>query len=371
MKLLVDFGAIKSGGGAQLAVNFLDQLEGDSALSEDVYLLLPEVGPLAEKKLTGKYRNIYRSPKAYLQRFLFENFHLPRLIRAEKIDRVYTFFGAGVPCPKNVKSIVSVAYPIICYPESPYWGYVGWQDKYRKLFINFLRKRRLRRADRIIAETEIMKARLARELAYPAENIQVLPPTPSSYVSAVEKARGADCVTLLFLSGNDAHKNLWRLPAVAQALYDLDFHDFKFLLTVDRQRYLQSLGDRPVAAEILQKHFEFVGTVAPQAILNLYARASFIVSLSDLESFSNNYMEAWKTGTPVIASDRDFARHICGDSAIYVEPHDSAGVARALVDAAGNAGKIGTMLEAGREKLEALPDFRQRFEALKSCILQV
>ena len=44
------------------------------------------------------------------------------------------------------------------------------------------------------------------------------------------------------------------------------------------------------------------------------------MNLSELESFSNNYMEAWKAGLAQICSDRDFARHICGGSAFYVEP---------------------------------------------------
>lgn len=58
-----------------------------------------------------------------------------------------------------------------------------------------------------------------------------------------------------------------------------------------------------------------------------------ILLLSELESFSNNVLEAFSSRTPLVISDRDWARASCGNGALYVDPHDPDDVARALAQA--------------------------------------
>ena len=53
MKLLIDFGAIKTGGGVQLATNFLNKLGSNTQDVDEVFLLLPDTGPLANIDLSG------------------------------------------------------------------------------------------------------------------------------------------------------------------------------------------------------------------------------------------------------------------------------------------------------------------------------
>src|SRR5262249_52811670 len=130
----------------------------------------------------------------------------------------------------------------------------------------------------------------------------------------------------VFVSGNETHKNLWRLYDIAGHALGGGLRDFVFSLTVTKEAYLRRLAGRTLDPAILDGHFEFLGQVPPQQIMRVYENADCVVSLSDLESFSNNYMEAWKVGLPLIVSDRDFSRAICGDSALYVDPHDAESV---------------------------------------------
>jgi glycosyltransferase involved in cell wall biosynthesis len=39
-----------------------------------------------------------------------------------------------------------------------------------------------------------------------------------------------------------------------------------------------------------------------------------------LESFGNIYLEAMSLGVPILTSDRDFARWVCGESALFFDP---------------------------------------------------
>ncbi|MHC4696108.1 MAG: glycosyltransferase [Planctomycetota bacterium] len=59
----------------------------------------------------------------------------------------------------------------------------------------------------------------------------------------------------------------------------------------------------------------------PQSALAAYYRncqALFLPTL--LESFTATYLEAMHFGVPILTSDLGFARHVCGDAAVYFDP---------------------------------------------------
>jgi glycosyltransferase involved in cell wall biosynthesis len=288
-------------------------------------------------------------------------------MKVERIDTVFTFFGAGLPHPRRVRSVVTVAYPVICYPDSPYWRYIDWEKKARIRILNYLRRRRLKGASKIIAETEIMKSRLIRTLSCAQDKIIVIPPGPSDYV--VSRCEDLGGKAFLFPSGNDSHKNLWRLYAVAQRLIERGMDDFVFVLTVDKKAYIKTLRESVINDKIVNERFRFLGTIEPQRIMDLYNMGDYVVSLSDLDSFSNNYMEAWKTGIPLIVSDRDFSRSICGDSAIYVEPHRTDDVADKFIAIVGDVELRSMLVRAGKERLKLLPNQKERFTRVMEEII--
>lgn len=361
MNILFDFGAIKTGGGVQLAVNFLGLLDRLKPSNMNIFLLIPEIGELSKLCLEGNYAGVFVSPNSFSKRFLFEYIHLHNLIRRHKITHIFTFFGAGLPHPKDVRSVVTVAYPVICYPESTYWKFAGKKDRAYICCLNVLRRSRLRSASAIIAETNVMRERIARSIKFPAAQICVIPPTPSQYVAPVSHQRRVPSHRFLFISGTDSHKNLWRLPAIAQCMLERGVTGFMFLLTSSREAYLKSLK-APVACEnVINRHFTFLGPIPPQRIMEAYSQADIIVSLSDLESFSNNYMEAWTARLPLVVSDRDFSRHICESSAVYVEPHEPANVAEQLSRLSIDISLQAMLVKAGDERLSLLPSQEKRF----------
>lgn len=362
MNILLDFGAIKGGGGAQLGVNFLERLERDPWPECKISLVMPEAGPLSRVRLSAEYEQILISPNAYSRRILFEYIAVRRALKKNRIDKIFTFFGAGLPHPARIHSLVTVAYPIICYSDSQYWRYLDWRYKVRLRLLNYMRRRRLQSASRIIAETDVMKKRLARVLSCPESKIVVIPPAPSEYVELIPNIpeRGGKC--FLFISGNDQHKNLWRLQEVARRLLEKGVGDFFFLLTLSKEQYLTNINERRLTSDpSISERFQFLGAIEPKNIMDAYRRADYVVSLSDLESFSNNYMEAWKVGIPLIASDRDFAHAICGDSAIYAEPHDTEDVANKLCLALSDAALRRRLVERGAQKLRAMQSQGERF----------
>jgi glycosyltransferase involved in cell wall biosynthesis len=340
MAYLFDLASIKEGGGLQLAANFLSAIMTGLPQAKDAgpgfYLL---VNRAMEGRVDKSLPLAGVVPSGLWFRAYYEYFAVPRIIKKYGITTVYTFFGAGLPCLAGARSVVSVAYPIICYPESDYWTYVPLLERLKKYIWNFVRIRRLRKASVVICETKTMKARLSAALGNKADII-ISQPAASGFLNDAPVEERACAVSgsfeILVLSGLAYHKNIWRLYEVARLLHDRGL-SVRFVCSFGREDFLSQVKGMHkgvvIESDLIDEYFDFVGTVKPELIAALYNRCPALINLSDLESFSNNYMEAWKTSTLLICSDRDFAREICRESAFYCEPHDCASVVSAIEQA--------------------------------------
>jgi glycosyltransferase involved in cell wall biosynthesis len=365
-KILIDMSPLKSGGGVQLAYNFLDELTHAEIGSNELYLLVPE-GGFEDYYSHPKISKIISAPHSKIKRTIFESITLPQILVKEKIKTIFTFFGSGLPHPRFIKSVVGVAYPTICYPDSPFWNYLPLKAKYKTALINYYRIKRLSKANIIFVETEIMKKRLMKILPINEKNIFLVPPSPSNYLEAQTLQTSAERRVLL-LSGNSPQKNLWRLYAIAVELKKMNFA-LKFLVSVSERDWRSSLKEEGIDGNLLKEYFEFIGVIHQKDISKAYANVDVLLMLSDLESFSNNHMEAWKVGVPQIVSDRDFARAICRDSAVYIEPHSPQETARTLAEVLNDNQLRQQLVERGKVYLQELPSQKERMQMILKLIL--
>jgi glycosyltransferase involved in cell wall biosynthesis len=63
----------------------------------------------------------------------------------------------------------------------------------------------------------------------------------------------------------------------------------------------------------------------------LYSLASALAYTSLYEGFGLPIVEALACGAPVVAADRPWAREVCGEAALFVEPTDENELAEALL----------------------------------------
>ena len=365
--LLIDFGAIKTGGGVQLATNFLSSILAFKNITGDIYLILPDSGPLSKLNIEGKCVDYLMYPDSYILRKVFELTKYPAFIKKHKIDIVYTFFGSGLPKEGGVKSVVSVAYPIICYPDSDYWKYVSFFYGFKKKIVNRLRRNRIRKADKVVVETDVMALRVHKYLGIEKNNIMTIPPSPSMFIKEKEfvSQSASEKIVFLVLSGLDPHKNLWRLPEIARKLTEANYTNFEFILSVEKSAFVHTYRKYCLGNEhALDTYFNFVGPIPATDIDSVYSRSTFLVNLSDLESFSNNYMEAWKSGLPLICGDTDFAHHICGESAIYVNAHDTDYASSEILKVVEDLNKQAAMVKEGKKRLSHLPDSEEKLKMI-------
>jgi glycosyltransferase involved in cell wall biosynthesis len=167
-------------------------------------------------------------------------------------------------------------------------------------------------------------------------------------------------IRLLYLSAYYAHKNLEIIPHVAAAL-SRRVHDrhFEFVLTLPEEDASKIRG---LAREIgVEESIVNMGHVLISDAVSVYQSCHICFMPSLLESFSANYPEAMATGRPLVATDLDFARAICGDAAVFFEPRSAEAAADAILDLLGNEALWCEKIENGRRALADLPTPADRF----------
>lgn len=348
---LIDAGSIKTGGGVQIALNRLPLLT-QALLNAGYHLsiLLPSTGPLADIKLAENIQ-ILRSPNNWIKRLFFEYLHLPLWMQENRIVGIYTVFGFGLPHPKSVNSIVSTANATTCYPDSIYWQRLEMATKCKRLIYTYLRQRRLRKANCWIFETEIMRNRSVTYLGLPNAKTHVIGPSPTSFIidRPAKDYSQASSYKITLLTGNESHKNLDCLAALCKFLMQKNAHNIQFNLTLTKKQLQNAI---PIDFDLDEiNNINYLGKLPQKQLQGIYDETDIIMNLSELESFSNNYMEAWKAGLAQICSDRDFANHICGKSALYIEPHNANIAAEKIIELLNNKPKLNAMAACGKLQL--------------------
>ena len=105
-----------------------------------------------------------------------------------------------------------------------------------------------------------------------------------------------------------------------------------------------------VAAAGLSDQLVNLGPVEQGLLGALYAQVDAVVLPTLLESFSGVYVEAMTLGVPIITSDRDFARVVCGDAAVCVDPTNPGEIAAAIADLVRDPGRRRDLIEKGKAR---------------------
>lgn len=172
-------------------------------------------------------------------------------------------------------------------------------------------------------------------------------------INLIEK----DCVTILTVSSTASHKNLGIMVPVAEYL-EQKYPDFRF-------RFVLTCKDAPFALpDKLSHHFVFVGKVDVSECPSLYEQADIMFMPTLLECFTATYPEAMRMAVPIVTTNLEFARGLCGEAACYYSAVDSVSAAEAIYKVATNKEYAKQLVSAGNEQLKKFGNYEQRAEKL-------
>lgn len=356
-----NFLPVRKGGGLQNSRSFLEVVSDSNGV-----LVLNSA--LSGGGYTTKFSEVMLSSGGGWGRLIAE---LRVALRSSVGDRCFTLFGPPpmLGCGKAV-NVVGCAYSNLFYPELDFWSDYSGISKFKKLLVDGIRKFCLSRADYWIFETDILARRAVELFSFPEDRVFVVRMAPSKLVTHSEddtdtvsrflSLRHSGSFRLLYLSGAHPNKRIDRLFAVAERLKELGDSRIKFVLTFDAStRYARFLCDE-ITRRGIDDFFINVGTVRPDNVAALITSCSAMCNFSRLESFSNNFVEAWAMHVPLLVTDADWSRDSCGEAAIYVVPTSPSSIIDGLNSIVDNPDARAALAESGQRVLDSYPDAEKK-----------
>jgi len=348
--VLINMVPIRMGGGLQNSLSFLTQLARRED-SERMIVACTEGSAVEDlcRQLGLKYIAFRGGPLGRLQ---FEVWDAYRLVRTKKVATVFTIFGnPPLRCGK-ARKISGFAFSNIIMEEVPFWNFLS---PWRRLLAVAKDKVRLvlsLRADEIILETDYLRERAAAGV-FAKKVLHVVKMEPSALVqrdTEVGTPSRSSRFTIACVAGAHPNKRVHLLAPVVARLLELGF-PCKVLTTMPSsatyfQEVEEAFRDQGVADSL-----ENLGPVKPQEVASVLAAADAVANISLLESFSNNWVEAWATHKLLISTDAEWARRSCGSAAIYIDPIQFDSAARTILTSISHRQQF---YKAGSEQLRLL-----------------
>ncbi len=356
--LYINFLYAPSGGGYQNSLSFIKSLMGLEFDFSSVTVFVYQGSELHDIAIRNgiKYHAV---KKGVVYKLLFELFSRLHL---QKGEVVFSLFGPPMLTTCNyTMNVGGMAISNVFYKDVDFWGYLNPFRKFLKKIKDDYRKGRYTKLDYWIFETDLLMRKAIDEFGFPRDRCSVVRMAPSTLVSphnVIRNSRFCDLKhndnNFLYLCGAHPNKRLHALPGLALMLRNLGFTNFKFVLTAGKNEYLSSVIGGAERLGVLE-NFINIGPVKPDEVATIVDSCDYVCTVSLLESFSNNFVEAWKMEKPLVVTDAEWARASCMDSAYYINLDDTEQAAKIIMELVGSEEIKQLLVENGRRILKYYP----------------
>jgi glycosyltransferase involved in cell wall biosynthesis len=325
------------------------QSAGGLSVGRSIVATLPKIAPMHRYLIVvpagGEYGAIASTdnvdvrecrPRSLAARTIWELTALRRMLREFQPDWVWALGNRPiVPAPCRQSLLLQNAHRV--YQERRNWEPVGvveggsWTKRALQWASDVELRAGLRSVDRLYCQTETMRQRCSAVLRFPLERIGLCPNAFSPSVNltqrhAPELAAFEGRFVVLCVARYYPHKNL-EIVVETFRRYRECLADVVCVLTIDATQGAGAAAlVRRIRTEGLQEQVVVVGEIPQDRLGEFYVAADLVLLPTLRESFSGTFLEAMHFGKPIVTADRDFAREVCGDAALYVDPLSSRAV---------------------------------------------
>jgi glycosyltransferase involved in cell wall biosynthesis len=284
----------------------------------------PPSFPDDRDKVTVVSSSFTRSHRRAHRRLLWEQRHLPRLIRRAGVHVYHATWNTGVPLRCPVPALLTVHDLMPWHAPAAHLALRRDRWCYR-----YAMKSSARHATRITTVSECVRRQVIRTLGCAAGKTVTVPNGVDLPVTDVLRPQSNAPPYVLYVGGHQPRKNLEGVFRALRSYWDC--HDASMELRLTGTPETMSF-----AAAAAYRHLggglrvRFAGQPDDAHLAGLYAAARCLLMLSRDEGFGLPALEAMAYGCPVIAADRASLPEVVGDAGILVDPDDTEGVVRAI-----------------------------------------
>jgi glycosyltransferase involved in cell wall biosynthesis len=358
IKIIVNASNLKGGGAFQVAITFIEGLKDFK--KNKYFIFLPPIlfHSIDLKNFSSNiiFYNVSNPPT--LSIFGWGLKELTNLEKSIQPDCVFSFFGPTYWRPKSLH-IMGFANGLYLYGDLPYIKKLGLINKALFNLKKFYHRTLLKNnADFYVVQTDDMKKRFANFLNISNHLIAV---NYGSY-HPIFKEKINDLSLLpdknenefwfITISAYYPHKNLDIINKVLDILVIKDNNiKVKFILTLPNN----------VFQEKFKRHKNSVINVGPVKLHEcpyLYEKSDALFLPTLVESFSASYPEAMIMQKPILTSNYQFSRTVCGNSAVYFNPYNPNDIADKIIKIISNKHLYNKLIDSGLKTVNEMPSFR-------------
>ena len=351
--------ALKVAGGLSVGVNILKQL---THVAPHIHFLIsiPNLSEYEEIHYPPHTQLIRCNPNlSVINRLFFDFYLLPRQISSFRPDVIIGLGNVGLLNPPCTQAILfhkpQLIYPLIYQSQE-----IPLRKIHNKL-LKVLLKLCLKKTLIVFCQTNAAKMRFRKEFNF-RRPIYLCPNAVSSIVSdnvgssisnEYDLSKAVKGKFVLFtLTRYYGHKNLERIVETFKR-FKKELNDVVCLLTIHPNQHpnVNRLIEQ-IKCYDLESHIINIGPIDQQNIGFFYRLSDSLFMPTLLESFSGTYLEAMWFEKPILTSDLDFARDICGSAAMYFNPFSCQSICDAILQLKNNHQVQKQIIDSGRIQFE-------------------
>lgn len=360
---LVNASNLKAGGGIQVTQSISEQLQRHKKCHFIVVLSTY----IKDNNLDfGDNVELYHYDiKHNLRTVLFgRDSFLDGLVEENKIDAVLTMFGPSIWRPR-VPHLCGFARAQLILKDSPYYKNRSLKERVVYGIWNWAFKR----SSKVFYTENEYTSRILEKFY---KGVKVY--TVSNYYNQIfdrpEKwnrgivlsaFNGATCLSI---ASPTPHKNFGIIEGIVRYLREVH-PEFKvrFVLTFNKDQW-------PIDEDV-REHIIYVGKVDVTECPYLYKQCDIMFMPSLLECFTATYPEAMRMERPIVTTDMEFAKGLCGDAACYYSAIDPEAAAEAIYKVATNKEYAAQLVVNGKEQLKKFDNYEQRADKLIKILEEI
>lgn len=363
---LINASNLKAGGGLQVADSICGQL---CRFRQHRFIVVLSSYLVSTRNRIQGFDNCkvvtYDIPDSFLSIVLGRDVFLDDLVRIEDVKAVLTVFGPSRWRPR-VAHLSGFALPQLVMPESPFFRRMKRPERLKWKVWCKIREWSLKRsADCFWTEnsfiTKRLKSLMGSKPVFTVSNFynQVFD-NPQNWRKSIVLPT-FDGITCLSISSPTPHKNFSIIEGIVRFLRKAHpGFKVRFVLTF-------SPDDWPMANDVLDS-IVYIGKVDVAECPNIYQQADIMFMPTLLECFTATYPEAMRMELPIVTTDLEFSRALCGGAACYYCALDAPAAAEAIYRVATDKVFAAELVANGKKRLEEYDNYEQRAEELLSIL---